>query len=906
MKKLILLLLALLGTTIPTVRAQDPTPTPDWVNPKNPGLGAICDGNSHPLSTRYRTLAAAQAVYPFITSLTQQIDYAALKLASNSALGADGSEHGSNAALNKPIYLPAGTCYIGSDTWTIRNADGIQMQGAGARATQITGSGIVLQFDGLWYSRLSDFAVVTTSSSATVALDIDGNVPGHPYDTRSVQGNNFIGLLVGGGGSTYAVAMCRQGGGGAQCSENTWINFHGSNASFAVYYQNGYNALDNLLLGGDMQNFAQNGVYLVAGSISVYRISFESTRGYSQVRQGGCDITANAAGTGDSIVVDGIRSQDMCIYLGGASQPMVLHGITQQIAQDSWSAATGFALDTITRQTGADGNLHIYAVTTAGTSGGSHPTWPTSGTVADGSVTWTEINYDSVFGYGCVDSTVLRHLDPSGNVVQGECTWAAGEAAVIHGNVSPSDFFADDNGDRQSELCVGQGSGPCVFYNPLGSSTPTLQADMAYPANSSGIMPGAAPMYLGGGFDTLALELNRTDSIALGRFQLKDYTFSGLPSCTVAGQEVYVTDAIDPGIGLPIVAGGGSGVAATCDGTNWVSSSGTVPSTSGPSVRVVSTGSTDSLLAADCGNEVLYDNAAYTVTIPAGIVPASGSLCPIKVRTATANKVSVNGGVSGGGWVQGSQALVTGSGSSITLTLTSPVGTGDALLCAAVYDTPSGSVTPSASDNGSPGDNYSVIDQATFNPGSGAGLVTLAAFNITGAPTQITFSMGSATGVYRNLGCDEYKAVSGVDGTAHAIKVQSAPGSGTDAITSGAVTPSDAADIAWGVTVSYSTLSSTAGTGYTSRTHDMSGGAWAYHSEDKTLGSLSAIPATFTSANGEGQWATGVVALINTAAATLVSADSYTGTQAVAGSGISLDLTTIGGVPTAYLDGHGS
>jgi hypothetical protein len=39
---------------------------------------------------------------------------------------------------------------------------------------------------------------------------------------------------------------------------------------------------------------------------------------------------------------------------------------------------------------------------------------------------------------------------------------------------------------------------------------------------------------------------------------------------------------------------------------------------------------------------------------------------------------------------------------------------------------------------------------------------------------------------------------------------------------------------------------------------------------------------------------------------TLISADAYTGTQAIAGSGISLELTTVGTTKTGYLFGHGS
>jgi hypothetical protein len=41
-------------------------------------FGAIGDGTLHPLSERFATLAAAQEVYPFATSLTQSIDYCAI------------------------------------------------------------------------------------------------------------------------------------------------------------------------------------------------------------------------------------------------------------------------------------------------------------------------------------------------------------------------------------------------------------------------------------------------------------------------------------------------------------------------------------------------------------------------------------------------------------------------------------------------------------------------------------------------------------------------------------------------------------------------------------------------------------------------------------------------------------
>lgn len=45
--------------------------------------GWIGDGASHPLSTKYATLAAAQLVYPHVTSLTQEIDWAAAQATIN-------------------------------------------------------------------------------------------------------------------------------------------------------------------------------------------------------------------------------------------------------------------------------------------------------------------------------------------------------------------------------------------------------------------------------------------------------------------------------------------------------------------------------------------------------------------------------------------------------------------------------------------------------------------------------------------------------------------------------------------------------------------------------------------------------------------------------------------------------
>ena len=64
-------------------------------------LGAIGDGSSHPASTRFSTLAAAQAVYSFCTALTNELDALAIQLAINKAQTLTANQGGR-------VYIPEG------------------------------------------------------------------------------------------------------------------------------------------------------------------------------------------------------------------------------------------------------------------------------------------------------------------------------------------------------------------------------------------------------------------------------------------------------------------------------------------------------------------------------------------------------------------------------------------------------------------------------------------------------------------------------------------------------------------------------------------------------------------------------------------------------------------------------
>lgn len=65
----------------------------DFVVAPGGKYGAIGDGATHPLSQRFGTLAAAQAIYPHAVALTDEIDWAALQSAINAASVRGGRVH---------------------------------------------------------------------------------------------------------------------------------------------------------------------------------------------------------------------------------------------------------------------------------------------------------------------------------------------------------------------------------------------------------------------------------------------------------------------------------------------------------------------------------------------------------------------------------------------------------------------------------------------------------------------------------------------------------------------------------------------------------------------------------------------------------------------------------------------
>lgn len=133
-------------------------------------FGATWDGALHPLSERFSTLTAAQMVYPFVTSLDQSTDYAAIQAACDS---------------KKTVLIPKGTGFVNS---TIFFNNSVRI--VGENTDSINRAQSFISVDG----NISLFALSQGSSSGgtkMIQLFIDGlYIFYNPGDTPTVITGN--------------------------------------------------------------------------------------------------------------------------------------------------------------------------------------------------------------------------------------------------------------------------------------------------------------------------------------------------------------------------------------------------------------------------------------------------------------------------------------------------------------------------------------------------------------------------------------------------------------------------------------------------------------------------------------------------------------------------------------------
>jgi len=184
-------------------------------------FGAICNGSSHPLSSLYGTLAAAQVQYPFATSLTQEIDGMAIQSAINSYTG---------GVTGGVIHLGIGVCLTSIQLNTLDKAN-LYIKGEGINATVIKPANALTSIFALGNSGtanigISDLLIDNTAFPTTNGIIVS--------NINTFAANNFvinnanIGLQINNGVIQYYTNF------GINLSVTAGIYIHGGNDQYFV------------------------------------------------------------------------------------------------------------------------------------------------------------------------------------------------------------------------------------------------------------------------------------------------------------------------------------------------------------------------------------------------------------------------------------------------------------------------------------------------------------------------------------------------------------------------------------------------------------------------------------------------------------------------------------------------
>jgi hypothetical protein len=408
-------------------------------------FGAIGDGAGHRISKTDLDTNARKWVGNY--QVGDEWDYIGLQEAIYACF-----QHGpspakeSDSKQTKSLYLPPGN-YLVNKAPTVTELKGASMYGAGRLMTTITSNfaGPAFQTNGCWYTQFTGIHFAGTTPHDGAVFELDGNYDG--TNKQGVQANTFKDCLFDGQGVVrYGLALVRRGGNQAQGSENLFLNCHFGNSKMAGVYINGYNALQNTFLGGNIQN-CLNGIYVEAGSINVDSMGFQN--GFqSQIEHHGYDIVLRNSAD-DHSSIKNCRSESACFILSSNNHYVVLDNNNLVNAVAEWTARQAYPQGAITRgRKGGNGNGHVHIAMSSGTSGFSEPQWPGSallatGTIAAGADTLSVIdpalNKETAKGYGVIVYGAAKDGAPLYSTLQkfiGNETWQlADKAATAATNV---------------------------------------------------------------------------------------------------------------------------------------------------------------------------------------------------------------------------------------------------------------------------------------------------------------------------------------------------------------------------------------------------------------------------------------------------------------------------------------
>ena len=228
-------------------------------------FGAIGDNTLHRLSEKYTTLAAAQAVYPHATALTDSIDWAAAQKAVNNA---------------KNVFIPDGLYKFGTNALIIPNTLSM-LKGTGTKSVIYSDAATAISWDTqnrVLYLNMSDFNLLGSNVANSKGLDLsgfsycifsnmqiryfndglwgDGTVFNVPYN-RQISNNLFNNVRS----NNNANAGFKLVGASEANSANTFVSCEAAGNKYGFYEEQGYCNVSKgcCYQGNSMLDFYTNG-----------------------------------------------------------------------------------------------------------------------------------------------------------------------------------------------------------------------------------------------------------------------------------------------------------------------------------------------------------------------------------------------------------------------------------------------------------------------------------------------------------------------------------------------------------------------------------------------------------------------------------------------------------------------
>lgn len=349
-------------------------------------FGAIADGATHPVTAAEVESKRRKWIGQYVAG--DEWDYIGLQEAIYAAFNNGTRQpNQSNTRLNKPLYLPSGN-YVVNKAPTMTLVRGGNVSGAGRFATTLTSvfPGPAFQTNGCWYTQFTGITFTGNVAHGGAVFELDGNYDG--TNKQGVQGNTFKDCFFNANGKVgFAFALVRNGGNGAQGSENLFLNCHFQSAVVAGVYISGYNALQNTFVGGNIQN-CLNGIFVQAGSINVDAMGFQN--GFQkQIDGDGFDVVFRNSADDHSSIRNCRTESARLIHVANKHYVVIdNNNVVNGPPSGEWTAGKTYARGAIVSgRTRGKGNGRLYIALTDGVAGTSEPDWPVAGNVTVTTIT---------------------------------------------------------------------------------------------------------------------------------------------------------------------------------------------------------------------------------------------------------------------------------------------------------------------------------------------------------------------------------------------------------------------------------------------------------------------------------------------------------------------------------------